>query len=158
MTLKMCKNEGKSVLRKPLVLIPHWLQWWGQWRCFQRTEAHAWLYVFFSQWCWWLLLPLLSLSARRSRAVLVFQGRESRVDFLEHSSSRHWFLCRAAEEVVFFVTGIKACICSALVVDREFNRSEEESSPMAVLSGCSFPPPGSTAQIELFVTKDAVIP
>lgn len=59
---------------------------------------------------------------------------------------------------MFFVAGIKACICSALVADREFNRSGEESSPMAVLFGSSFPPPGSMAQIELFVTKDAMTP
>lgn len=62
----------------------------------------------------------------------------------------------AGKEVVFFIPGIKARNCSAVVAEREFGRSGEQSSPMAVLSGCSFPSPGSMAQIELFVTKDAV--
>lgn len=53
-----------------------------------------------------------------------------------------------------FITAMKACNCSAIVVKREFSCSGKESSPEAVLSGCSFLPAESMTQIELFVTKD----
>lgn len=62
-----------------------------------------------------------------------------------NSSSWHWFLCLAAKEVVLFVTGIKACNYSAVVAEREFSCSGDESSPTAVLSGCSFQPVRKTA-------------
>lgn len=113
-----------------------------QWHLQRRTEVCLYLYLYFLKWCRWLLLSLLSPPVSPSAAgpMLVFQVRESRVDFWVNSSSWHWFLCLAAKEVVLFVTGIKACNCSAVVAEREFICSGDESSPTAVLSGCSFQP------------------
>lgn len=50
----------------------------------------------------------------------VFQGRQSRADFLVRSSSGFQFLCWAAKGAVFFIT---ACNYSAVAADREWSWS-----------------------------------
>lgn len=50
----------------------------------------------------------------------VFQGRQSRADFLVHSSSWLWFLCWSAKGVVFSIT---KCNYSAVAAEGEWSCS-----------------------------------
>lgn len=99
--------------------------------------------------------PLLSFLPAPAQQSCVFQARESRADFLIVLSSSSSALISLPSGKRGHVFHHKAHNCHAVAAKSELSHSGEESSLMAVLSGCGFPPPGSVAWIQLFATKDA---